>query len=250
MADTNLDALLEKSAGTDVQVLLNAKEQTKRQSLENPTPANLAAFERASKMLENAVDTVNSKKLFPNWSAALAYLNDDCNRKVGKTKMFEDIRKGLLKKQTDESFKVRDLDRYAASLPTRGTVDSVAVKAADRQRRKEEAEIRRTEASAKRQEFLLDVDMGKYILKDQVYLELAARAVTLSAGIRTAFESAALDILAAVDGNPKKALVLTEQLEKILDDALNDYSREMEFEVTFTPPESSTLDENHDDNPA
>lgn len=241
MADTNLDALLEKSAGTDVQVLLNAKEQAKRQSLENPTPANLSAFERASKMLENAVETVNAKKNFTGWREALAYLNEDCGRKVAQTKFFEDIKKGLLKKQADGSFKPRDLDRYAASLPTRGISDSVAQKAADRQRRREEAEIRRTEAVAKREEYRLDVEMGKFIPREQVYQELAARAVTLASGLKTAFEARVLELVDAVDGNPKKAATLGERLEVLLDEALGEYSREMEFEVTVKEEEGEDI---------
>lgn len=166
------------------------------------------------------------------WREALAYLNEDCNRKVAQTKLFEDIKKGLLKKQADGSFKKRDLDRYAASLPTRGTSDVVAEKAADRQRRKEEAEIRKTEASARREEFRLDVDMGRYILRDLVYQELAARAVTLASGLKTAFEARVLELVDAVDGNPKKSAVLGERLDTLLDEALGEYSREMEFEVT------------------
>ena len=36
-----------------------------------------------------------------------------------------------------------------------------------------------------------------------------------------------------MDGNPKKAVALVEALERICDDALNEYSREMEFEVVL-----------------
>lgn len=171
------------------------------------------------------------------WREALAYLNEDCNRKVAQTKLFEDIKKGLLKKQTDGSFKRRDLDRYAASLPTRGTSDSVAQKAADRLRRKEEADIRRTEAAARREEFRLDVEMGKFIPREQVYQELAARAVTLASGLKTAFEARVLELVDAVDGNPKMAAVLGERLDALLDEALGEYSREMEFEITVTEDE-------------
>lgn len=226
----DIDALVAKSASTDVQVLLNAKEQSKRQALEDPSATNLAAFERASKLLENAVD---AKKNYKNWSEVLAYLTDS-GRKIAKTKLYEDINKGLLRKQPDGSFKLRDVDRYAASLKMAGTPDKVAVNAADRLRRREEADIRRAEAVAEREEFDLQVKKGKFIPREQVYQELAARAVTLASGLKTAFEARVLELVETVDGNPKKAAILGERLDVLLDEALGEYSREMEFEITVT----------------
>ena len=79
---------------------------------------------------------------------------------------------------------------------------------------------------------------GRYILKEQVHLELAARAVTLASGLKTAFEAQHLDLVALVDGNPRKGAALVEKLETMLDEALNEYSREMEFEVTFEAEQS------------
>ena len=47
---------------------------------------------------------------------------------------------------------------------------------------RQEADIRKAEAAAEREEFDLQVKKGRYIRRDQVYAELAARAVTLSSG--------------------------------------------------------------------
>lgn len=229
MPDENLEKLLEQSTSTDIKVLLAAKENIKRAILEKPSPDNLTALGRALHMVESAVEQMTNLK---DWRAILAYV-DENGRKLGKTKLYEDINKGRLKRQKDGTFKKRDVDRYMASLPMSGTPDSVAEKAADRQRRKEEADIRRAEAAAKREEFDLAVKMGKYIPKEQVHLELAARAVALAAGLKTAFEARNLDFVAAVDGNPKKAPALLELLAGVQDEALNEYSREMEFQVTF-----------------
>lgn len=175
-----------------------------------------------------------------DWRAVLAYVGEN-GRKLGKTKLFDDIRKGRLKKQPDGTFKQRDVDRYMASLPMAGTPDVVAEKAADRQRRKEEEEIRRIRAVADKEEFDLQVKKGRYILKEQVHLELAARAVTLASGLKTAFEAQHLDLVALVEGNPKKGAALVEKLEAILDEALNEYSREMEFEVVLTDDREADL---------
>ena len=56
MADANqLDALLEQSARTDSPLLLKAKEDAKKKVKGDPSPANLAAFSRSKKMLDEAM---------------------------------------------------------------------------------------------------------------------------------------------------------------------------------------------------
>ncbi|MBQ3060460.1 MAG: hypothetical protein IJD16_09155 [Desulfovibrio sp.] len=227
--EQNVEDLVARSASTDVQVLLTAKENAKRAALDEPSQANLAALDRASKMLESAMQATTSLK---DWRAVLAYVEEQ-GRKLGKTKFFEDVKLGRLRKQTDGTFRRRDVDRYLVTLPVLGTSDVVAERAADRQRRKEEQEIRRIKAIADKEEFLLEVRRGAYIPKDQVHQELAARAVTLAAGLKTAFEAHSLDLIDTVEGNPKKSVALTGKLETMLEEALNEYSREMEFEVTF-----------------
>lgn len=229
MPEKNVEELLAKSASTDVQVLLTAKENAKRAALDDPSQANLAALDRASRMLESAMQATTNLK---DWRAVLAYVNEN-GRKLGKTKLYSDIGLGRLKKQPDGTFKQRDVDRYMASLPMSGTPDAVAEKAADRQRRKEEADIRKAVAAAEREEFDLAVKKGKFVPKEQVHLELAARAVALASNIKTAFEARNLDLVATVDGNPRKGAALIEALEGIFDEAFNEYSRELEFEVTF-----------------
>lgn len=233
MAEQDLNRALEVSAKTDLSVLLAAKEKLKRLVLDEPLPANLAALERVSKLVENAMQAdVNNETGIKDYRSMLAYAEEQ-GRKVKKTKLFQDIKKGLLKKQPDGSFRKKDADRYLASLPMAGTGDLVAERASDRQRRKEEQEIRRITNAANREEFDLEVKQGKFIPKDQVHLELAARAVTLATGLKTAFEAHGLDLIALVDGNPKKAAALIEFLEKLLEESFNEYSRPMEFEIEF-----------------
>lgn len=235
----DLSAELAKSSSTDIGVLLKAKEDAKRQVMDNPSPANLAALDKASRMLEAAQ---SARQALKDVNAVLGYIAES-GRKLKKTKLYQDIKIGRLKKQPDGSFKSRDVDRYAASLPTLGTSDKVALDAASRQRRREEAEIRRIENAAKREEFQLKVLQGKYIPREQIYLELAGRAITFSAGLKTAFESSALELIGLVDGSPRKSKNLLEFLEEKLNEALNVYAKPEEFEVLILEDEEeSTLD--------
>lgn len=177
------------------------------------------------------------------WKEALTYLQEDCGRKIQKSKLFDDIKTGRLRKQPDGSFKRRDLDRYAASLPTAGTPDKLATDAARRQQEKEEQEIRRIRVAADKEEFILKVKQGQYISRDDVYQELAARAVALSASLKTALEARSLDVIALVEGNPKKSGPFVEHIEQVIDEAMNEYAKHIEIEVTFMDVEQAPDDE-------
>ena len=133
------------------------------------------------------------------------------------------------------------MTRYAASLPTAGTPDKLATDAARRQREKEEQEIRRIRVAADKEEFILKVKQCQYISRDDVYQELAARAVALSASLKTEFEARSLDVIALVEGNPKKSGPFVEHIEQVIDEAMNEYAKPIEIKVTFTAePEAGT----------
>ena len=226
-----LRSLVEMSRKNDIPALLNAKNRAQQDVYSDPSKENLAVLERATAMLEKAMDAGQNCK---NWEEALHYLKEECGRKIGKTKMFEDIKAGRLKRQADGSFKRRDLDRYAASLRTAGTPDKLAAEAARRQQEKEEQEIRRIRAAADREEFNLKVKQGQYIEREAVFQELAARAVALSASLKTAFEAQALDVIELVEGNPKRSGPLVERFDQIVDESMSEYAKPVEIEVTFT----------------
>lgn len=177
---------------------------------------------------------MDTPKSFKTVSDVLTYISEN-GRKVKKTKLYEDIRLARLPKQPDGTFSRRKVDRYMASLPTTGTSDAVATQAADRLRRREEADIRRAEAQAAKEEFNLNVKKGLFIPRDTVHAELAARALTLSASIKTAFEAHALDIIATAEGNPKKSLAFVARMEAVFDETMSEYSREMEITVEVLP---------------
>lgn len=226
----HLRELVEKSMRNDLVALLNAKNKAQQDVYDDPSDKNLAKLHRATAMLEKAMDAGQNCK---TWKEALTYLQEECGRKVGQTKLFADIKAGRLRRQPDGSFKRRDLDRYAASLPTAGTPDKLATDAARRQKEREEQEIRRIRAAADREEFNLQVKRGQYISREAVYQELAARAVALSAGLKTEFEAQALDVIALVEGNPKKSGPFVERIDQIIDAAMSEYARPVEIEVTF-----------------
>ncbi len=179
-------------------------------------------------------------EIFKTTGDVLAYLQES-GRKIEKSKLYEDIKAGHLKK-SEGRFRKRDIDRYAARLPLSTTPDGRVKEVEDRQRRKDEAEIRIKEATARREEIRTAVMEGQYVRREQVDQELAARAMTLASGLKSQFEAAALELVSTVGGEPKKSRALVMALEEVLDGALTEYAKTMEFEVLLGDGENE-LDE-------
>ena len=93
-----LRSLVEMSRKNDIPALLNAKNRAQQDVYSDPSKENLAVLERATAMLEKAMDAGQNCK---NWKEALTYLQEDCGRKIGQTKLFADIKAGRLRKQPD-----------------------------------------------------------------------------------------------------------------------------------------------------
>lgn len=229
-----LEKLLEQSKGSDIPVLLQAKEKAKRLVQQDLSQANLAALRSATDMLAKAESIMPSDKegarFFKNVGEVLRYLQEESYRQIEKSKLYTDIRNGLLRKEK-RNFRQKDVDRYAGSLPLSTTPDGRVRDAEDRQRRKEEAEVRIKEAQAIREETKNTIIEGQYIAREQIYQELAARAVTLNMGVKSSLRASALDLVLVVTGDQRKTDLLVRQLEGIIDGACNEYSREISFEI-------------------
>ena len=238
MADqNNIAELIEKSSSTDVRILLQTKEDAKRALLEDPTdPRLITAFEKASKLLSTAMQEQQKIKTVPE---VLAYVSEH-GRKLGRAKLYKDIQEARLKRQPDGSFRQKDVDRYMLSLATLGTPDGLTEKVADRQRRKEEADIRRAEAAAAKEEFDLAVKQGKFIPRGAVELEMAVRAIALRDGLKNALETYVLDIIEAVRGDAKCSTAFLERMSRIIDESLGEYARPMIIDVEFSDMEEES----------
>ena len=153
-------------------------------------------------------------------------------RKIKKSKLYQDIRKGILRRNADLSFSVGNVNKYGTTLPMAETPEE----AEERVRRKDNADIRIKEAEARRKELAADVAEGKYIPRDMVEQELAARAVTLNSGLKSAVEAQALDLIETVDGNPKQAHRFLAKMEAVIDGLSNKYAQPMEIEVNLDDP--------------
>lgn len=222
--------LLQKNRDLQQRIVLAASQKIQQGLLDNPTKQGLEALLAANRILEKSASTETKDEPIPNWQAVLQYIAD-AGRKVGKSKLYTDISRGRLKRQPDGTFKARDVDKYMLSLPMAGTPDGLADKAAERMTRKEEADIRRVEAAARREEFELELRVGKYIKKDDLYLELAGRAIALRDGLKAAFEMRAPEMIDVVGGDNDKLPQFLDAAAAVIDAALGQYAAPMEFEL-------------------
>ena len=234
-----LEELLERSAETDLPTLLKAKEEAKRRMRDDPSPQNVSVFEKASRMMEARMgnNDQSTPETLPTVAAVLAYLGEG-GRKVRKSKLYQDVKAGLLVRQPGGGFLRAAVDVYAEGLPLEAVPKDISDQNKELARRRQEATIRKIEEETARIRFKGEVERGRYIPREDVELELAGRAVVLESGIRQAVEMNVLDLVHLVGGDPRKSQEFLERFEAMLDAALNEYAGTAEFEVTFNDAEA------------
>lgn len=242
MADVeqNLESLLERSSGTDVPLLLKAKEDAKRRVKDDPSSANLVALDRATQMLRDAMSNQDGGN-FGSVKDVLAYLEDQ-GRKISQSQLYKDIRLGFLRRQKDGGFSRRDVDQYASTLKLVAMPEKEADAMSELARQDLEEKVAKTREQRLAISFDRKVKEGKYILREDVALELASRASALDVSLRSVFRLYAPDYIRMVGGDATKAEELATEFDKNLDAALTEYSRPMDFALTVTTEEVTVSD--------
>lgn len=235
MDRATLEDLLERSAETDLPTLLRAKEEAKRRMRDDPSPQNVSVFEKASRLLEARMDKSNDTGAgdLRSVAAVLGHLQES-GRKVRKSKLYQDVKSGLLARRADGAFRRADVDAYAQTLPLVAVPEKDSDRIKELAQRRQEATIRKIEEETERIRFRREVERGRYIPREDVELELAGRAVVLESGIRQAVEMHVLELVELVGGDPRRSQEFLERFETMLDGALNEYAATAEYEVTFT----------------
>lgn len=117
-----------------------------------------------------------------------------------------------------------------------------ADESADLAREKMRKEMRKIDEQTMSIAFAREKESGKYILREEVALELASRAATLSLGLRGVFRLNVADYIRMVGGDVTKAEEVAAEFEKNLDMALNEYSKSMEFKTEYLAAEPKNND--------
>ena len=177
---------------------------------------------------------------FQDVKAVLTYLQE--TRQIRQAKLYKDVRAGFLRRQKDGTFKRSDVDRYAASIKAIALPDRQADELSALAKQEQEERVLALQEKRKTIVYEREIKQGKYILREDVALELAGRAMALSIGLRSALQIAAPELVQAAGGDKNRADDLVREFEKRLDEALNEFSRPMTFAVAVTEHEEHVED--------
>ena len=142
----------------------------------------------------------------------LAYLEDQ-GRKISQSQLYKDIRLGFLRRQKDGGFSRRDVDQYASTLKLVAMPEKEADAMSDLARQDLEEKVAKTREQRLAISFDRKVKEGKYILREDVALELASRASALDVSLRSVFRLYAPDYIRMVGGDATKAEELATEFD-------------------------------------
>lgn len=225
----------ESELAKKVKTLLNKEEdllaravaQTMKRYNDNPTVANLRAWEAA----KAAFDTVNAKKAaercFINLTEVLEYIKT-AGWKVEKSKLYADARK--IGKQKNGTFAQKDVDEYA-----RLCLPRIDGSSPDDNSMVEKARLDNQILTEKLKAIKLDneINAGQWLPRSEVEQKHATKLGVLMTAIDNYIASGSIE--AAIDlvgGNRDKVAELREHLKKGFRDMLHEYARRPEFAVS------------------
>jgi hypothetical protein len=249
--NNEMQKIIKESKGTDISSLIAAKEAAKQRMLEDSSSANISAFERASAFLNKALESepeeqpetakdVPGDRWLPNLLECSAWLKE-LGYKVGKSKLYNDRDKGLLYVWPDKRVYKSDAELYARKhLPLGKSVDVADPATRDLeqlQREKLQGEVARLKAQIDKMEFEMSKDQGKYMLKGDLYREMASRWMVMDQAMTHFFRSAAPDLVACVDGDKAKVPDLLDKLLSMLRRELNEFANTEKFHVIIVDDE-------------
>ncbi len=183
--------------------------------------------------MKEAVDRLwmkyfHKEPAFIHRKAVVDYLEKE-GYKIKKTKVYDDAKNGLLPVQPDGTVFRSDVESYAKKYLEKvknqtGQVDKIF-------QQKSHTEILRTQRQIEKLELDLEIARGKYILRKDFGMELAARAGMFEAGLKHLIQTRAIDWIYEVKGDPKKAQILINRIFDALDEQLGQYANMDEFQI-------------------
>ena len=232
----DIQDLIDQSSGTDISALLSAKETAKRRMLEDPTGANISGYDRASAMLDRALERQRSSEAVPETmpfiesirfkrlSEVVKWLNDE-GYKIKKSKVYMDAKSGYLVAAEDGGFSQEAVLAYIHTQKLEKIADNKAGKldALTEQRLKKEVE--KLTVQVEKLTWDMERDQGKYLLKEEVRTELALKISAFEAGFKHVAVTRASDWVSAVGGKQEKQQVLIDMIHSAIDTLLGEFAQ-------------------------
>ena len=172
------------------------------------------------------------KPSLKNKIAVARYIKDR-GFKIGKSKLYKDAESGKLRVQADGSVLLSDVDLYirAYGTPRQKTAGSAEIEFL--QKEKLELESKKLREQIAKLEWDREKEAGKYLLRSDFEMELAARASVLVTSLRQMAETKAYDWIAVCKGEHSKAADMAAMVTAEIDNVFNDYAATDRFQVIF-----------------
>lgn len=184
---------------------------------------------------------IHEVSTFADIPVVLEYLQNS-GWKVSRTSLYRDNGNGKLRPRDDGEFHVKDVDRYAKTwLKQKATGKRLRDQTDELQRKKLELEQENLILDNAKKKLALDKELGKFIPKEQLEIELAAWTGIVEAGLKHWIQSNAAGWIRMVDGDTKKVGEMINTMNTNLDELINNYSSDREYEVVFdASPDAET----------
>lgn len=182
---------------------------------------------------------------FKNLREAVAWLKAQ-GWKVSQSTIYKHENDGKIRAEADGTYSGKSVLKYARSFlmlqATKEKIDDEALL-----RKKTMAEIRRIDEQAKLARIKRMAEEGRYILRDQFELELAARAAALESELLFMVQSRVGNWIRIVSGDFKRTQELITDVSDAVNDALNRFAGDREFHVLFEIKEKNGTQMNTDE---
>ena len=181
--------------------------------------------------MENKSEKQGSELLpsFPNRLVAVKKLQD-AGYKISDAQFYRHCEKGMVRINPDGSILESEIRGYAVNLK-RVTGNIQDLNNLQSQKTKKEVEKLRLQNAKLR--FDQEKEEGKYILRADLYSELASRAAVFDTGFRHTFNVCVREWIALVGGKPEKSADLLQALNQALDEQLNSYATIKTYHILF-----------------
>lgn len=177
-----------------------------------------------------------------NKADVLRHLESD-GWEVKKQTFYNHCTSGKLTKNRDGLYTRRMVKKYAEKWLVRSASgQTVAEEEENLLATKTREEILRIRTTREREEFRLDKERGLYMLRSDIYLELAGRAVVLENNLRHMVQSKVPAYIAAVGGKQDHVPDLIDSMNIDIDKLLNEFATS-EFQVIITEPDQESIND-------
>lgn len=185
-------------------------------------------------MTDSAPD---QEKWFDNVDEVIDYLAAS-GYVAKKSTVYRHRKDGKILPKDNGKFRQKEIDRYAKSfLKEASTGQKIKTLEDQLQRKKLEQELKNLELEHERKKLQHDRELGKYVEREKMEIELAARAGILEAGLKHWVQSRAADWIRAVGGDVRKAGEMINAMIWDLDEHINSYAQAKEYELVIEDDE-------------